>query len=341
MALAGSSKHIIQIVRLLEERRMSFSFCLNKNELLLLSGFGLLFQGLDLDRNGKLIQDSQRLMCSVVEILERNKAAGAAGFKKVACAMISVERGPKGNQGFGDTTPRRKSNSVMPAPKVILKGARKQIQAVASRIAGGYPRQMKQEDPHGRRATAPSLSTNSLGIYSRSDSQNSISSAISEPSPQYNHASSSSIQRSPRQAAPCQTPNLDYLSFNNEQTPRPNSQSTMCGTPFKDIDTAYGLTQQTHTPYDGLFSSPNLLSAYISPSPSSATYDWASEIWAMPPDLGTNPASARSVLSFSEEELTSGEELSSCDMGGEYRGIVIPNVDEFGVLEGLEGSFGL
>jgi len=61
----------------------------------------------------------------------------------------------------------------------------------------------------------------------------------------------------------------------------------------------------------------------------------------MPPDLGTNPASARSVLSFSEEELTSGEELSSCDMGGEYRGIVIPNVDEFGVLEGLEGSFGL
>ena len=44
VALASSSKHIIQIVQLLEERRMSFSFCLNKNELLLLAGFGLLYR---------------------------------------------------------------------------------------------------------------------------------------------------------------------------------------------------------------------------------------------------------------------------------------------------------
>ena len=44
VALASSSKHIIQIVQLLEERRMSFSFCLNKNGLLLLAGFGLLYR---------------------------------------------------------------------------------------------------------------------------------------------------------------------------------------------------------------------------------------------------------------------------------------------------------
>ena len=49
VALASSSKHIIQIVRLLEERRMSFSFCLNKNELLLLAGFGLLYRMYILD----------------------------------------------------------------------------------------------------------------------------------------------------------------------------------------------------------------------------------------------------------------------------------------------------
>lgn len=319
---------------------MSFSFCLNKNELLLLSGFGLLFQGLDLDRKGKLIQDSQRLMCSVIEILERNKAAGASEFKKVACAMISVERGPKSTRGPEDTTSRRKSDSNMPAPKVSLKAAKKQFQAVASRIAGGCPRQMKQEDLHSRRATAPTLSTSSIGIYSRSDSQNSISSTISEPLPQYNHARALSVKR-PRQTVPCETPNLDYLSFNDEQNPSPTFQSTTSGIPYKDIDAAYGLTQQPQTPYDGLFPSPDMLSAYISSSPSSATYDWTSEIWAMPSDLGTHPASARSVLSFSEEDLTSGEELSNCDMRGEYRGIVMPNVDEFGVLEGLEGSFRL
>ena len=341
MALAASSKHIIQIVQLLEERRMSFSFCINKNELLLLSGFGLLFQGLNLDRKGKLIQDSQRLMCSVIEILERNKAPGAAEFKKVACAMISVEGGPKSNRGLENPTARRKSDGVMPAPKVSLKGAKKQIQAVASRISGGFPRQIKQEDPLGRRSTAPALSTSNLGIYSRSDSQNSISSAISEPSPQYSHPRALSINRSPRQCIPYETPNLDYLSFNNDQTPSPNFSSTISAMPFKDIDAAFGITPQRQPRYDGMFTSPDMLSAYISPSPSSATYDWASEIWAVPSDIGTQPTSARSVLSFSEEELTSGEELSSCDMGGEYRGIMMPNVDEYGGLEGLEGSFGL
>ena len=320
---------------------MSFSFCLNKNELLLLSGFGLLFQGLDLDSKGKLIQDSQRLMCSVIEILERNKAPGAAEFKKVACAMISVEGGPKINREFADTTPRRKFDGVMPAPKVSLRGAKKQIQAVASRIAGGSSRHVKQEDPLGRRATAPSLSTSNIGIYSRSDSQNSISSAISEPSPQYSHAKTLGSNMSPHQNLPYKIPNLDYLSFNNDPSPSPNFPSIMSGLPYKEAEAAYGVFQPPPIPYEGLFPSPEMLSAYISPSPSAATYDWASEIWAMPSDLGGHPASARSVLSFSEEELTSGEELSSCDTGGEYRGIVMPNVDEFSGLEGLEGSFNL
>ena len=88
---------------------MSFSFCLNKNELLLLAGFGLLFQGLNLDRKGKLIQDSHRLLCSVTEILERNNAPGAADFKKIACAMISVDRFSKDAQAMPDGN--------MPAPK--------------------------------------------------------------------------------------------------------------------------------------------------------------------------------------------------------------------------------
>ncbi len=319
---------------------MSFSFCLNKNELLLLSGFGLLFQGLDLDRKGKLIQDSQRLMCSVIEVLERSKASGAAEIKKLACAMISVEGGPQITQGPANTTARRKSDGIMAAPKVSLKGAKRHIQAVASRISGAVPRQMKQEDAPIRRATAHTRSTSKIVIYSRSDSQNSVSSAISEPLPQYSHTRALSINKSPRQAVAYETPNLDYLSFNNDQTPSPNFPSSISGVPFKDVDAAFGLTQQPQPPYDSLFPSPDVLSAYISPSPSSATYDWASELWTLPSDMGVQPASARSVLSFSEEELTSGEELSSCDMGGEYRGIVMPNADEFG-LECLDGRVDL
>ena len=88
-ALADSGKRIIQIVQLLEEMRMSFSFCLNKHELLLLSGFGLLFQGLDLKEDGKLIWDNQSLVCSVIAILGRNVGPGAIESKWLACSILA------------------------------------------------------------------------------------------------------------------------------------------------------------------------------------------------------------------------------------------------------------
>jgi hypothetical protein len=37
ISLGDSSKHIIQIIELLEERNMSFSFCLNKEDTLIQS----------------------------------------------------------------------------------------------------------------------------------------------------------------------------------------------------------------------------------------------------------------------------------------------------------------
>lgn len=343
VALASSSKHIIQIVQLLEERRMSFSFCLNKNELLLLSGFGLLFQGLDLDRKGKLIQDSQRLMCSVMEILERNDAPGAAEFKRVACAMICVERSPKNTRTLEDNpVSRRKSDTGMPAPKVSLKAARKQLRAVASRFTSGSARHAKHEDALSRRATAPSLSTSNVTIYARSNSQNSISSAVSDPVPQHGHSRRLSNTKAPRQIAPLETPNLDFLSFNNEQNPTPNFLSPLSGNPIKESDhdrpSVHGIPPQPQHSYESLFPFPELLSTYVAQSPSSGTYDWASDLWAMPTDLSTYPASSHSVLSFSEEELTSGEELSSCDVGRGYRGIVMPHVEEVGQPEGSEAK---
>jgi hypothetical protein len=44
LTMANSCKHMVQIMQLLDERGMSFSFCLNRDELLVLAGFGLLFQ---------------------------------------------------------------------------------------------------------------------------------------------------------------------------------------------------------------------------------------------------------------------------------------------------------
>ncbi|MCJ1462127.1 hypothetical protein MMC07_000727 [Pseudocyphellaria aurata] len=351
VAVASSSKHIVQIVQLLEERRMSFSFCLNKNELLVLSGFGLLFQGLDLNRKGKLMQDSQKLMCSIIEILERGGAPNAKGFTNLASAMISIDRGTKSVQApKSDDASRRKSDNGMAVPKTAAKSARKQLQAFASRFSSSsrtVKQVTKQESKNARRSkeSAP-VGTKQL-LYDRSESQNSISSVVSEPTGQLGYSNTGSNITSTYQIAPQEQPNLEYLSFNHDLMPYPNLTPLASETQFKEFDpesiaSYLGSHQPQQGPtYDNLFQSPSeVVSTYISPSPSSVTYDWSSDVWTRRSDLNTQPASAQSVLSFSEEEVTSGEELSSCDAGGDYRGILMPNVDGYGRLEGFE-RFGL
>ena len=45
------------------------------------AGFGLLYQTLNLARDGKLIKDCNRLICCVMDMLERGSAAGALEFR--------------------------------------------------------------------------------------------------------------------------------------------------------------------------------------------------------------------------------------------------------------------
>lgn len=311
---------------------MSFSFCLNKNELLLLAGFGLLFQGLNLDRRGKLIQDSQRLLCTVIEILERNAAMGAAEFKTVACAMMSVERFSKSAQGSDDTAARRKSEGNMAAPK---ESARK-LQTITSRFSTGSAQVVKRESTSGRRFTAPALSTGQLSGYDRSTSQNSVSSVVSDPIPQHGYSPRPTTSQSPRQNSSLKPPNLDYLSF-NDPTPSPNTMSPGSSRQFRTSDLA---NQQMQPPLDSLFPSEDVFSSYVSPPPS-ADFVWCSDIWAMPSNVGNQPDASQGRVSFSEEDLTSGEELSSCEVGADFHGLAMPNVDGLVGLDGLDENFGL
>jgi len=338
-ALAQSSKHMIQIIQLLEERRMSFSFCLNKNEVLLLAGFGLLFQGLNLDRKGKLIQDSQRLLCSVIEILERSGAPGAVEFKKVACAMISIEGFSRSARTVDDPVPRRNPEVNMPAPKNVSKSGRK-LQAIASRFSTGNVPVVKRESSHGRRSTAPVLSTGDIPFFARSNSQNSVSSVVSDPLAARSLRRMSTSQ-SPHQTESLKPPNLDYLSFNGDLTPSSQHMTPESGRTVKhDHQDGFPNSngREAQTPLDSLFPSADIFSSYISPSPS-ANADWCSDIWNMNSDVGHQPAQSR--VSFSEEELTSGEELSNCELSGEFSGMTIPAVDGLVGLEEIDGNFGL
>lgn len=326
---------------------MSFSFCLNKNEVLVLAGFGLLFQGLDLNRKGKLIQDSQKLVCAIVEILERSGAPIATDFTNVATAVISVDRGSKpAPVPKTVAVSRRKSDIGMADPKTATKSTRKQLQALASRLSSSsrtVKQVTRQESKNARRPKESGPVAANPILYDRSESQNSVASVVSEPTGQLGYSNTVPDITSPCQVAPLDQPRLDFLPFNQGLMPYPNLTPMTSGTQFKEFEPEsiagyVGPHRQQGRTYDNLFHSPTeVVSTYISPSPSSATYEWPSDVWTMPSELNTQPASAQSVLSFSEEEVTSGEELSSCDAGGDYRGILMPHVDgSYGRLEGFE-----
>ncbi|CAO1597666.1 DNA-binding transcription factor cat8 [Xanthoria calcicola] len=343
VALADSSKHIIQIVQLLEERRMSFSFCLNKNELLLLSGFGLLFQGLELNRKGKLMQDSQRLVCSVIAILERNAAPGWAEFKSVACAMISVDPSPNSVQAVKNgLSPRRKSDSNMKAPPATKSkvGRKQQVQVTTGRFSTGNINTVPKRGSGERKATAPGGS-NQCSQAARSNNVAGVSSAVSDPigSTRREQSASQSGAVANRGLG---VPNLDYFSFSNDSEATPSYPRTGNTDGPKGLmtDEFAGLLNgpALQGPMDGLFSSSDLLGPYMTPPPSTANFDWGTDPWTMPADMNRQLAS-QSVPSYTEEEMTSGEEQASSDRSNEHRVVAMPSGERIG-LEALDVDFG-
>ena len=291
---------------------------------MLLAGFGLLYQTLELDRKGKLIQDSQRLLCSVTSMLERDSASGASEFKKIIGAIISIDRSSKTSRVAEASGPRRKSEGVMHAPKGNSKTSRKSFTRAGNAS-------VKQEFPNGRRMTAPILPQQSWSGGVRNNSQQSISSMSSCPTFAYTSTQPKTTADTTDQLHGLDLPNLDYLDFNTEQTPH-SSQASSNST--DNLRTSYDTNQ---APSDTLFSSHDTFPSVLSPLPAEKV-DWTSDLWKLPTDM---PPVLHSALSFSEEELTSGEELSSCDMNGTFNGIKIPQESPFVELGNMDGSFDL
>ncbi|KAG6020026.1 hypothetical protein E4U41_002990 [Claviceps citrina] len=91
LSITDSSKRIIQIVQLLEERNMSFSFCLNKHDLLALCGLTLLYQVIELRQDSKLTRDIERLVNVAIKRLNDAKAPGCADLVRIAENLIRVD----------------------------------------------------------------------------------------------------------------------------------------------------------------------------------------------------------------------------------------------------------
>lgn len=246
IATASSCKHMIQIIELLTERGLSFSFCLNRDEVLILSGFGLLFQGLNLDANSKLLKDNQKMILSVSKILQKSDAPCAAEFKRVASSFLPSPptESPKPDQpSKSKTSSLSRCNSEGAVNGTFTdsttSSTRKNLKAIASRFTANASSKKPSFDvPENRRATVHSISLHPNGVPSQSvpslqppSGYDPASLSRSEParSPVNMFSRPSSTTTRPSMPTPPQVhlkpksrstlprlTNLDYLSFGNE-----------------------------------------------------------------------------------------------------------------------------
>ncbi|KAF1849308.1 uncharacterized protein K460DRAFT_305313 [Cucurbitaria berberidis CBS 394.84] len=351
VAVGDACKHIVQIVQLLDERKLSFSFCINRNEVLVQAGFGLLFQTLNLARDGKLIKDSNRLVCSVMDMLEGGSAAGFTEFRRVGCSMVAI---PRVEQMPAPPLSRHNSDGNMGAPMDTFRATQKSLKAIAARFSPSAIK-ARQEAQEPRRATLPAISPN-MGVHAN-PSSTSLSSIRSEPpiarsEPTLSPLSHRASFTMPNKRRPSQSNNqhrnIDYLSFATDPLASYALQAThgvKSEVSTSDWERLLSSLDNGQTNiYDTIYGG-TPADALVDVAPLSASGDsnvtWSPNVW----NWGSGNEQApppQSVLSFSDESLTSCEEFGSgtCDYGSTpgsdrlYTGIMIPDM-------GLDGNFGL
>lgn len=255
LTLASSCKAMVQIVQLLEERSMSFAFCLNKDETLVLSGFGALFQCLSLDPASKILRDNHKTIGAVADILDKSEAPCSAEFRRIADSYLPAKPSPTpapAVKAQPSSKQRHRSESeatATPESSNLPSATRRQLKAIASRFTSGamskgskeetlaeYRRATVHDYPHSAHAQSqPSLQP-------RLQEQPHVARSEPASSPANKHMQPPATTRP---SAPPQTPtarprsmshssrlaNLDFLSFGGDMNPPPTSYSTNTNPP--------------------------------------------------------------------------------------------------------------
>lgn len=139
LALSDCSKHIIQILELLDERRLCLSFSINRKELILVSGIGLLWQVLEVKPDRKLSEKTQNLLTTAIEQLKLESPAAAAELSAICNTLLSantVKRGrtstEKGSFNMSAATQKPSKSSKWQSLKSRLTGSANLEQLIAA-----------------------------------------------------------------------------------------------------------------------------------------------------------------------------------------------------------------
>jgi len=346
IVLAAAGKHIFQIVDLLLERRMNYTFPLNKTDLLLNSGLAILWQSLDLEEDSKVVKDNQKSLSGLIGMIQKESPRVAAEFQKMAGSYVTLEARSALSPKSSDMATIQRA---VPAMTVVSdsksKSARKQLQAIASKWSS-FGNKVAAEDI-ARRATVPQTTPVLPMQPHRAGSTTSLSSTRSAPVMPMTTAS-------PNQLTTCRTIdtptiNLDYMplgdDFGDSQTrtssstmlpPKKHATPTVADSNWDNLlnnfDNNAALYPDMTVP-NGLYQIPS--------------NEWTQDLWNLSGmEFASKAPVPQSLLSFSEESLTSGDDFflsappsnngsaatgEGFDMAEAYRGITIPVDDEFDV----------
>ncbi|KAL1960453.1 hypothetical protein VTO42DRAFT_7752 [Malbranchea cinnamomea] len=323
LSLVDSAKHMIQLLKLLEERRMSLSIAINKRELIFIAGLSLLWQTLDLNPDSKLVKEGQKSLLSALTLLECEAAEAAAEFGAIISMVSPSIEALRRNS----TEDAQLSNAL-----AKQKSSPKRHFSLKARLPTSFDPESGNRKETSRRATMAG-SASDLRSAGRPLSSHSACPhpAIPDSRP---HTSTD-------QAHPHDYLKLDFLGdgrsdWEHVLSSIENGHSNIYtgiygGSEAGETPVAYlalnGSTPslqppqtqpQRHQPHR--LSAPSLPTFHLPQSLGGATgsthdlHDWTSENWSATVSSGIQPA--HSVVSYSEESLASTDDLPPGDLIG-------------------------
>ncbi|KAI0164243.1 fungal-specific transcription factor domain-containing protein [Hypoxylon sp. FL1284] len=351
ITVGESCKHIIQIVQLLEERSMSFSFCLNKSDVLVLCETSLLYQSLDLKNESKLLKEAERLVNAVTQILVRTNAPGTNDLKRVASLLMTIDA-PSQNVPIRNSPDRAMAAPPSRTSPSLLHLSRKKSPYGTGRYAGATMSEtdLLTEQEKLRRMTAPSMPQNFRPDMHReraasraSLDMGDMSAEQAMPPRQDQRFSLSKIQQRMVRMAPLSREkrrSLDYLALSEAMAHSPHSPSSQHMGQGQQQQARYPpnpVTKKGHSSggpsmaewetilgqldggqvnvYDAMYGGPGLSLADTPTSATSTMTGWSPEAWDICNFhmLGDGMNNPGGPLSISDDSLSSGDDRTAND----------------------------
>ncbi|KAJ6258882.1 Transcriptional activator [Drechslerella dactyloides] len=226
-AVVESSNRMFQIVKLLEERKLGFSFCLNKNQTLLLCTFAILHGATDYAHDGVLAKDTQKLVVEILNTLQKNRYPLAKALNVIAASLFKLDR--------KSTTSKTSPSPSLPSP------IREDVQQLRRAYSMSATRPQEKLKPRQIQTDAVSISGNMSPPPPSSITYHSNWSRTSLPpqnaSPRSLHTASKSLS-SPCPISPV-TPGIDKTNGGNS-----DFYSWSLGSTSTTTDTPTSITRQ-------------------------------------------------------------------------------------------------